>query len=90
MNLVVQEGLVLSERSPAVVVSREAGVAELLGDDALAVNPFDVTATADALHEALSMPEGERVDRAKRMQAAVTALPPAEWFQAQLDALVSR
>jgi trehalose 6-phosphate synthase len=87
MNLVVQEGLVLSERSPAVVVSREAGVAELLGDDAIAVNPFDVRATADALHAALSMPEPERAARAARMRAAAVRLPPDEWFQAQLDEL---
>ena len=46
MNLVVLEGLVLSERKPAVVLSRETGAAEVLGDDALQVNPFDVGATA--------------------------------------------
>jgi trehalose 6-phosphate synthase len=87
MNLVVQEGLVLSERAPAVVVSREAGVAEMLGDDALSVNPFDVRATAEALHNALSMPESERAARAARMRAAAVRLPPDEWFQAQLDQL---
>ncbi len=87
MNLVVQEGLVLSEHDPAVVVSREAGVAELLGDDALTVNPFDVRGTAEALHQALSMPRDERAERAKRMRAAVVRLPPADWFRAQLDAL---
>ena len=87
MNLVVLETLVLSDRSPAVVLSREAGAAELLGDDALTVNPFDVTATANALHAALTMPEDERVERAKRMRAAAIQLPPAAWFQAQLDAL---
>jgi trehalose 6-phosphate synthase len=87
MNLVVQEGILLSEREPAVVVSREAGVAELLGEDALGVNPFDVGATAEALHHALSMPAPERAERAKRMRAAVSELPPAEWFQIQLDLL---
>jgi trehalose 6-phosphate synthase len=87
MNLVVQEGVLISEREPAVVVSREAGVAELLGDDALCVNPFDVSATAEALHQALSMPVAERANRAARMRAAVSQLPPAEWFQAQLEAL---
>jgi len=87
MNLVVQEGLILSEREPAVVVSREAGVAELLGDAALSVNPFDVTATAEALHTALSMPQDERAGRAERMRSAVVRLPPDEWFQAQRDAL---
>jgi trehalose 6-phosphate synthase len=87
MNLVVLEGLVLSERQPAVVLSRETGAAEILGSDALAVNPFDVGATAAALHEALTMPVTERAERAERMRAAAVRLPPIEWFQAQLDAL---
>ena len=38
----------------------EAGAADELGDDALLVNPFDVSGTADALHAALSMPADER------------------------------
>ena len=87
MNLVVLEGLVLSERSPAVVISRETGAAEVLGDDAIAVNPFDVSATAQALHDALTMEEPDRRARADRMRAAAVRLPPTEWFQAQLDAL---
>jgi trehalose 6-phosphate synthase len=87
MNLVVLEGLVLSEHSPAVVLSRETGAAEVLGDDALTVNPFDVVATAEALNAALLMPEAERAERADRMRAASIRLPPTDWFQAQLDAV---
>jgi trehalose 6-phosphate synthase len=87
MNLVVLEGLVLSEREPSVVLSTQAGAAETLGEDALQVNPFDVTATAEALHAALQMSEGERTERAGRMRAAATHLPPEAWFQAQLGAL---
>jgi trehalose 6-phosphate synthase len=87
MNLVVLEGLVVSEREPAVVLSREAGAAETLGADALQVNPFDVSATAEALHAALQMSHGERADRAGRMRAAAVRMPPTTWFKAQLDAL---
>jgi trehalose 6-phosphate synthase len=87
MNLVVLEGLVLSERRPAVVLSIDTGAAEVLGQDALRVNPFDVTATAEALHAALSMSLDERAERADRMRSAAVRLPPADWFQAQLDAL---
>jgi trehalose 6-phosphate synthase len=87
MNLVVLEGLVLSEHRPAVVLSTDTGAAEVLGQDALRVNPFDVTATAEALHAALSMSLDERAERADRMRAAAVRLPPADWFQAQLDAL---
>ncbi len=87
MNLVVLEGLVLSEHKPAVVLSRDIGAAEVLGDDALIVNPFDITATAEALHQALAMAEDERSQRAARMLRAAVRLPPTDWFQAQLNAL---
>ncbi|MDT4911670.1 MAG: trehalose 6-phosphate synthase [Pseudonocardiales bacterium] len=90
MNLVVLEGLVLSERKPAVVLSRETGAAEVLGADAITVNPFDVSATAAALHEALLMPEDERAARADRMRTAAVRLPPTQWFEAQLEALGPR
>ncbi|MEO6884680.1 MAG: trehalose-6-phosphate synthase [Jatrophihabitantaceae bacterium] len=87
MNLVVLEALVLSEHDPVIVLSRETGAAEVLGGDALTVNPFDISAGAQALHDALTMPAAERAARAGRMRAAAVRLPPTEWFQAQLDAL---
>jgi trehalose 6-phosphate synthase len=87
MNLVAKEGVVLAERECAVVLSREAGVADEYGDDALLINPYDVTETAEALHAALSMPAAEKERRAKSLIAAATALPPAAWFRQQLDAL---
>src|SRR5437763_16785264 len=55
MNLVAKEGPVLSERGVALVLSREAGAAAEFGDDALLVNPYDVTGTAAAMHEALTL-----------------------------------
>ncbi len=60
MNLVAKEGPILSDHGCALVLSTEAGAADELGADALLVNPFDVTATANALHEALTMPDQER------------------------------
>src|SRR5258707_3129739 len=55
MNLVAEEGPILSERGCALVLSREAGAAALVGEAALLVNPYDVSATADALHAGLTM-----------------------------------
>jgi trehalose 6-phosphate synthase len=69
------------------VLSREAGAYEELGEDSLVVNPYDVTGTASALHAALTMPVEERAERTKRLAAAATALPPAQWFLDQLRAL---
>ncbi|MGX1119759.1 trehalose-6-phosphate synthase [Streptomyces ambofaciens] len=87
MNLVAKEVPVVSDSGCALVLSREAGAYEELGEDALVVNPYDVVGTADALHEALVLPAGERAERSKRLAAAGTALPPARWFLEQLDAL---
>ena len=87
MNLVAKEVPVVSDTGCALVLSREAGAHEELGEDAITVNPYDVTGTAAALHEALSMSPEERTERAKRLAAAATALPPARWFVDQLDAL---
>ncbi|QKW50542.1 alpha,alpha-trehalose-phosphate synthase (UDP-forming) [Streptomyces buecherae] len=87
MNLVAKEVPVVSDAGCALVLSREAGAYAELGDDALTVNPYDVRATADALHEALTMDADERAARTKRLAAAATALPPKQWFLAQLRAL---
>ena len=87
MNLVAKEGPLLSERGCALVLSREAGAAAELGGDALLVNPFDVTQTAQALHEALSMPDAERMRRAALLAEAGAARPPQQWFADQLSAL---
>ncbi len=87
MNLVAKEVPVVSDEGCALVLSREAGAYEELGEDALAVNPYDTSATAEALHAGLSMPPGERAERTKRLAAAATALPPARWFLDQLHAL---
>ena len=87
MNLVAKEGPVVSERGMALVLSREAGAADELGDDALLVNPYDVAQTARAMHDALSMGAEERAARTARLACAAGGLPPAAWLRAQLDDL---
>jgi len=87
MNLVAKEGPVLAHDGVALVLSREAGAADELGDDAFVVNPYDVTATAEAIHAALALDADERRTRSSRLAAAAVALPPQDWLRAQLDTL---
>jgi trehalose 6-phosphate synthase len=90
MNLVAKEGPILSDRGCVLVLSREAGAAAELGDYALMVNPFDISDTAAALHQALLMPDSERSSRCRSLAEAAGAVPPAAWFASQvavLDAL---
>lgn len=87
MNLVAKEGPVVAERDPALVLSREAGAAAELGRDAITVNPYDVSGTAEAMHRALTMPAEERTRRCRGLAESATALTPQRWFADQLAAL---
>jgi len=87
MNLVAKEGPILSDRGCALVLSTEAGAADELGQHALMVNPFDISQTAHALHEALGMSAQERTRRSAALATAAAAMPPSRWFSDQLDAL---
>ena len=87
LNLVAMEAVLVSERASALVLSTEAGAWEQLGDaGAIGINPFDVSATADALHLALSMEHDERADRHDRLRAVVAARTPRDWLREQLAA----
>ena len=89
LNLVAKESALVNTADGVLVLSREAGAWEELalgGRGALGVNPFDVSATADALHAALSMPSTERAQRAAAVRAAVLARTSADWWADQLAA----
>lgn len=87
MNLVAKEVPVVSDSGCVVVLSREAGAADDLGDAAVLINPFDISGTAAALYAALEMPRDERLDRWRRLGIAATAMSPQQWFADQLRAL---
>ncbi len=87
MNLVAKEGPILSDRACALVLSTEAGAAAELGSYALMINPFDVTQTMHALHQALTMSELERASRCSALVVAAAAFPPTRWLAEQLQAL---
>jgi trehalose 6-phosphate synthase len=87
MNLVAKEGPVLSANGVALVLSREAGAVDELGEWSIVVNPFDVSGTAAAIEAGLLMPFDERRARCDALAAAATALPPQAWLDRQLQAI---
>ena len=87
MNLVAMEGPVLNSRGGSLILSRNAGAFGRLGRHALAINPFDLSETAEAIHEALVMPEEERTRRARGLQRSALAHTPATWLAGQLRAI---
>jgi trehalose 6-phosphate synthase len=89
MNLVAEEGPILSEHGCALVLSREAGAASVIGHEALLVNPYDVIATVDALEAGLTMPAHERQRRSVAIAAVASDHAPGHWLNEQLTALRS-
>jgi len=87
MNLVAKEGPILSRDGVGLVLSRDAGAVDELGEAAYLVNPFDVTETAAAMHAALSATPAERRRLTDALVTAATAAPPQTWLADQLDAL---
>ncbi len=87
LNLVASEAMLVNERDALLALSAEAGVWSLLGDAAAQVDPYDVSQTADVLHELLSMPAGRRAATADRLRTLAAARTPADWLADQLAAL---
>ena len=71
LNLVSKEAPLVNGRDGVLVLSENAGAHEELGEWALTVNPFDLEGQARAIHEALTMPAGERRRRLDGIRAHV-------------------
>jgi trehalose 6-phosphate synthase len=89
MNLVAMEGPLVNKRHGALALSVNAGAFGRLGRHAIALNPFDVIETAEAINTGLTMPEDERVRRARGLMRSVLASSPTRWLTAQLRDLDS-
>jgi trehalose 6-phosphate synthase len=86
LNLVAKEGPLLNRNDGVLLLSREAGAWEELHDVAVGLNPFDVSATADQLHDALSMDQDERHRHAAALRSKAGARAPRDWLDDQLRA----
>jgi len=80
LNLVSKEGVVVNQRDGVLVLSQNVGAYQELQGDALGIDPYDIDATADALHRGLSMPETERHIRADGLRSAVTNHQFQDWL----------
>ncbi len=84
MNLVAKEAMMVNERDGALVLSENAGVHEELGEWAVSVNPFDVSATAEALHAALTLPAMARRASLEAIRRTVRANDISRWLSLQI------
>lgn len=87
MNLVAKEGMVVNQRDGVLVLSENAGAHEELGQWSVTVNPFDVGATADALHQALTTPLPQRRSWIEAIRQQVRANDIGRWLSLQVKDL---
>jgi trehalose 6-phosphate synthase/phosphatase len=87
MNLVAKEFVASkADQRGVLILSERAGAARELSD-ALVINPTDTSQLAEALHEALVMPEDEQIIRMANMQALVKQYEVFAWTKLFMDRL---
>jgi trehalose 6-phosphate synthase len=88
MNLVAKEGPVVNQQHGVLVLSERTGAREQLESGALVIPPLDISATANALHQALIMPTDERKEKAERLRSLIESEDIVDWLCKQLETIV--
>ena len=89
MNLVAKEYVASrTDEQGVLVLSEFAGAASELAE-AVTINPFDIEATAEAYHRALTMPEDEMRHRMHTMRKRVFAFDTTLWVKRFTQSLES-
>ncbi|MCL6559947.1 MAG: trehalose-phosphatase, partial [Firmicutes bacterium] len=88
MNLVAKEYIAAKADGKGVlIISEMAGAASELGE-AIVINPNNKAEVAEALHEALEMPEEEQIARNRTMQRRLKRWNVVQWAEKFIDKLV--
>jgi trehalose 6-phosphate synthase len=88
MNLVAKEGPIINRRDGVLVLSERTGAYQQLEPGVLVISPLDVHGTAEAMHQALTMPVEERREKAKRLRSIVESHDIVDWLNQQLNAII--
>ncbi|RZL09121.1 MAG: trehalose-phosphatase, partial [Hymenobacter sp.] len=87
MNLVAKEYVASKvDKRGVLILSERAGAARELSD-AIIINPTDMGQLAEAMHEALVMPEDEQITRMTAMQALVKRYNVFSWTKLFMNQL---
>jgi trehalose 6-phosphate synthase len=85
LNLVAKEGALINRNDGVIVLSENVGAHEELQPHALSVNPFDIEATANAMHQAIVMSLDERRRRNEGAREVVRTNDVARWITRQVQ-----
>src|SRR6266704_6222838 len=85
LNLVAKEGALVNRSDGVIVLSENVGAHEELQPHVLSVNPFDIDATANAMHQAIVMGIDEKRRRNERAREVVRMNDIARWITRQVQ-----
>ena len=85
LNLVSMEGPMVNEHEARLILSTEAGAHDRLRDHCLSIDPTDVTATATAIIEAVTMDRSHATQLARGLRKEIGKRTPEQWRTDQLD-----
>ncbi len=88
MNLVAKEGPVINQRDGVLILSERTGARQQLGPGALVISPCDVYATAEAMHQALTMPDDQKHENAKLLRWIIEREDITLWLLNQLQEIM--
>jgi trehalose 6-phosphate synthase len=85
MNIVPKEASAVNQKQGIIILSDKAGCFEELKDHVLAVNPYDISQTAEAYHNAIKMDKNERYERFENLQKIVAQRTVYHWISEQFE-----
>lgn len=85
MNIVPKEASAVNQKEGVVILSEKAGCFEELKDNVLVVNPFDITQTAEAYHDAIIMDKNEKHKLFNNLQEIVAQRTIYHWIAEQFE-----
>jgi trehalose 6-phosphate synthase len=88
MNLVAKEGPTVNKKNGVVILSEKTGARQQLEPGALVISPCDIYATAEAFHQALTMEDVEKNERAVRLRNIVERADIKDWLCRQLETII--
>ena len=85
LNLVAKEGALINRNDGVIVLSENVGAHEELQPHILSVNPFDIEATAEAMHQGIVMGIDEKRRRNEGAREVVRTNDIARWITRQVQ-----
>ena len=87
MNLVAKEGPIVNQKDGVLILSDRTGARQQLETGAMIISPCDVYATAEAMHQALTMAVEQRHLMAGRLNWLIEREDIYTWLKNQLDTM---